>query len=110
VRPQTLEDREDERGGLAGPGLGGAQQVAPGKDDGDGLRLDGGGFGIALFRDGAEQLGQKPETFESLADGCLLNDRPGGATGASDRFRQTNLASLGIRALRLAVGPEALTG
>jgi hypothetical protein len=25
-----------------------------------------------LFRDGAEQLGQKPETFESLADGYLL--------------------------------------
>jgi hypothetical protein len=79
---EALQQGQGEPRGLAGAGLGGAEQVASRENDGDGLRLDRGGFGIALFRDGAEQLGQKPETFESLADGDLLNDRPGRATGA----------------------------
>ena len=78
-RGEALEQRQREAGGLAGARLGGAEQVAAGKHHGNGLLLDGGGFGVTLFRDGAEELGQKPETFESLADGCLLKNRPGEA-------------------------------
>ena len=63
-RRQALHERQHEAGGLAGPGLGGAEEVATRKDDGDGLRLDGGGFCVALLRDGTKQLGQEPEAFE----------------------------------------------
>jgi hypothetical protein len=59
-----VQDRQAEAGGLAGARLGGAQQVSPGEDDGDGLRLDGGGLRVALLRDGAKQLGDQPEAFE----------------------------------------------
>ena len=90
-RGEALQQGQGEAGRLAGARLGGAEQVAPGKDDGNGLRLDGGGFGVALFRDGAEQLGQKPETFESLADGYLLNDRPGRALTPSTGSGRQNL-------------------
>jgi hypothetical protein len=54
---QPLQQRQREAGGLAGAGLRGAQQVASRKNDRDGLRLDGGGGGVALARDSAEQLG-----------------------------------------------------
>jgi len=58
---QYLKQRQRESGGLAGAGLRGAEQVFAGKYDGDGLRLDGGGRGIALVRDSAEQLGLEAE-------------------------------------------------
>jgi len=74
-----------------------AQQVAAREDHGDRLRLDGGGFGIALLRDGAKQLGDEPEAFEGRAYDSLLINRP-----AKDflrhRFRQTNDCCWGIRA------------
>jgi len=44
--------------------LRGAEQVATCEYDGDGLRLDGGGLGVALLGDGAEQLGQEAEILE----------------------------------------------
>jgi hypothetical protein len=72
VLPQEVEDRQGEGGGLAGPGLGGGEQVASGKDDGNGLRLDGGGFGVALLRDCAKQLGREPEAFKRRTDNDLL--------------------------------------
>jgi len=58
---QDLQKGEGEAGGLAGAGLGGAQEVLASENDGYGLRLDGGGRGVALFRDCAEQLGLEPE-------------------------------------------------
>ena len=58
---EDLKQGEGEAGGLAGAGLGGAQKVLAGEYDGDGLRLDGGGRGVALVRDCAEQLGLEPE-------------------------------------------------
>jgi hypothetical protein len=58
---QYLKERQRESGSLAGAGLGGAQQVFAGEDYGDGLRLDGGGGGVALLGDSAEQLGLEPE-------------------------------------------------
>ena len=75
-RREALQQRQGEARGLAGAGLRGSQQVAPGKDDGDGLRLDGGGFCVTLFRDGTEQLGHEPEAFERRADDDLLKNRP----------------------------------
>jgi hypothetical protein len=63
-RREPLQQGQREPGGLAGAGLRRAEEVASGKDDGNGLRLDGGGFGVALLRDGTKQLGQQPEAFE----------------------------------------------
>jgi hypothetical protein len=56
--------------------LRGSEQVASGEDDGDGLRLDGGGFGVAMLRDSAKQLGQQPEAFEGRAYDISPEDRP----------------------------------
>jgi len=61
LRGEPLQDGQGEARRLAGAGLGGAQKVAPGKDDGDGLRLDGGGFGVTLLGNSAEQLGRQAE-------------------------------------------------
>jgi len=63
-RAEALQDRQREAGGLAGAGLRGAEQVAPGEYDRDGLRLDGGGDRIALIGDSTEQLGLKAECCE----------------------------------------------
>ena len=41
-----------------------AMQVAAGEDQRDGFGLDGGGHGVALFGDRAEELGRQPETIE----------------------------------------------
>jgi hypothetical protein len=59
VLRKKLEDRQREAGGLAGAGLRGAKKVAAGKNDGDGLRLDRGGNGVALLADSAKQLGRQ---------------------------------------------------
>jgi hypothetical protein len=56
-RRQILDQRQREAGGLAGAGLGGAEKVAAGQDDRDGLLLDGGRDGVSLVRDCADELG-----------------------------------------------------
>ena len=61
LRAQDLEEGKREAGRLAGAGLGRAQEVLAGEYNGNGLRLDGGGRGIALFRDCAEELRLQPE-------------------------------------------------
>ena len=58
---QDLKQRQREASSLAGAGLRGAEQILAGEDYGDGLRLDGGGRGVALVRDSAEQLGLEAE-------------------------------------------------
>jgi len=58
---QYLQQGQREAGRLAGAGLCGAEQIFAGENDGDGLRLDGGGRGVALVRDSAEQLGLEAE-------------------------------------------------
>jgi hypothetical protein len=45
---ESLQQRQGEAGGLAGAGLGGAEQIAAGEDDRNRLRLDGSGNGVAL--------------------------------------------------------------
>jgi hypothetical protein len=67
MRRKALQQGKGESGGLAGAGLRGAEKVASREDDGDGLRLDGGGFRVAFLRDGAKKLGQQPEAFEGRA-------------------------------------------
>ena len=61
---QALEHRQHEGGRLAGPGLGAGEDVATGEDERDRLRLDGGGFRVALLGDGTEELGRQPEGIE----------------------------------------------
>ena len=50
----ALHERERERGGLAGAGLGGGDDVAPCEDERDRLALDGCRFGVAHLFDGSE--------------------------------------------------------
>jgi hypothetical protein len=59
-----LQQGQGKAGGLAGPGLGAGENVAAGEDEGNGLCLDRGSFGIALLGDSAEQLGGQAETLE----------------------------------------------
>jgi hypothetical protein len=61
---ETLEHRQDEGGGLAGPGLGAGEDITPGENERDGLRLDRGRFRVALVGHGAKELGRQPETIE----------------------------------------------
>jgi len=61
LRRKELQERQREASSLAGAGLSGAQQVFAGQYNGDGLRLDRRGYGVALVRDCAEQLGLEPE-------------------------------------------------
>jgi hypothetical protein len=63
-RGEELQHRQREAGGLAGAGLRRTKQIFACEYYGDGLRLDGGGLGVALLGDCAEQLGQKPEILE----------------------------------------------
>jgi hypothetical protein len=87
---KALKDRQGEPGGLPGAGLGGAEEVTAGQDDGDGLGLDRGGPGIALLGYGARERGRKPEAFERGAN----DESPGVGLekgGPFDRFRLTLL-------------------
>ena len=49
VLQQAVQDRQRERRGLAGAGLGDADDVAAGKGERDGLGLDRGGSDVVLF-------------------------------------------------------------
>jgi hypothetical protein len=55
---QDLQQGQREAGGLTGAGLRGAQKIASREYDRDGLNLNGGGLGIALLCDSAQQLGR----------------------------------------------------
>ena len=68
ARREALKDRQHEGGRLAGAGLGAGEQVAPVEDERDRLALDGGGFGVSLARDSAEQVGLEPEGREGQGE------------------------------------------
>ena len=55
-----LEHGQDERGRLAGAGLGAGEQVTPGEHERNRLALDGSGIGVALRLDGASSSGRSP--------------------------------------------------
>jgi len=59
-----LQYRQRESGRLAGAGLRCAEEIFACEDYGNGLRLDGGGLGVTLLGDCAEQLGCEPEILE----------------------------------------------
>ncbi len=61
---QAVQQRQHEAGGLAGAGLGAAHDVAAREDGGDGLRLDGGGRGVAGFVHGTQQRLGEAEGIE----------------------------------------------
>ena len=61
---EQLEHRQDERGCLAGAGLGAGEQVAAGEDERDRLALDRRGLGVALVGYGVKELGREPELRE----------------------------------------------
>ena len=53
VGGEPVEDRQRERGGLAGAGLRDADEVAACEDQRDGVGLDRGGGGVLLLSEGA---------------------------------------------------------
>ena len=61
LRAEPLQDRQQERGGLAGAGLGRSDDVAARQGEGDGFLLNGGGALVSFFEYGAHQLGHEPE-------------------------------------------------
>jgi hypothetical protein len=54
---EQLQYRQREGCRLAGAGLGRAEEIPACEYYGNGLRLDGGGLGVTLLGDCAEQLG-----------------------------------------------------
>ena len=57
VELEPFEDRQHECRGLAGAGLGGREEIAPFEDEGDRLGLDRRRGGVALLRDGSQEVG-----------------------------------------------------
>jgi len=65
---EQLQHRQREPGGLAGAGLRRREQVPARENDRNALRLDGGGLGVALLGDRAEQLGREAEILKRRFD------------------------------------------
>jgi hypothetical protein len=61
---EQLQHRQSKPRGLAGAGLRRAEKIFACEHYGDGLRLDGGGLGVALLGNRFEQLGRKTEILE----------------------------------------------
>ena len=95
VGPQAVEDGQREGRRLAGPGLGGGEDVAAGEDEGDGGCLDRRRGGVALFGDGLQQIGRQAERIEGQAwCSCMGPGHRGGRAPGSATARRT------------AVGPQ----
>ena len=75
VGGQAMEDGQGEGGGLAGSGLGDAQQILAGHHAGNGLGLDRGGGLVALVGKGLEQALVEAEVGE-LSQDLYLSDTP----------------------------------
>ena len=61
---QLLHHRQQERGRLAGAGLGGGDEVAAGLDRRNRLGLDGGGSVITEFEDVTQEGGRQTELLK----------------------------------------------
>jgi hypothetical protein len=69
VGGQALQQRQQERGRLAGAGLGDAEQILAGEQRGDGLRLDGGGHGVLRRGQGTTDRLDKVEPVKTIQEG-----------------------------------------
>ena len=69
-----MQDRQGKGGGLAGAGLGDAQQVAAGHHARNGLRLDRGGVRVAFVSEGLEQ-GLGEAKVGKLSQNGYLSDK-----------------------------------
>jgi hypothetical protein len=78
LRAQELKQRQGEAGGLTRAGLCRAEQVLACEHDGNGLRLDGGGLGIALFGYSTKQLGLEAKGIKRRRNDFLLHMAWGG--------------------------------
>ena len=77
VLGQAVQDRQGEGGGLAGAGLGDAQQVLAGHDVGDGFLLDRRGLGIAGRGQSLEKGLVQAHGFEGDAHSNVFRVRQG---------------------------------
>src|ERR1043166_6234988 len=75
---KPLPDREHEGSGFAGTSLRGGEQVAALQHDGDRLRLDRRGGGVAFVRDGTQQAVGEAEILERHRN--MLLNAPGPAS------------------------------
>ena len=96
---QPLQDRQGERGGLAGAGLGDAENVASGKNDGYGLGLNGGRRVIA----GALQ---RPQDGRGEAEVGELRQLPDLSCGRAREAEPTSCRCSGPRCGQLLKTPR----
>jgi hypothetical protein len=71
IRQQVIENGEGEGGGLAGAGLGDADEIAAGQDERNSLRLNRGRLGVAEFAQGMEKGRGEAESGEILQSGIF---------------------------------------
>jgi hypothetical protein len=88
---QELKQRQGKPGRLAGARLRGGQQILAGENDGNGLRLDGGGGGVTLLGDSTEQLGRQAKGIERRSNGISPERSAWEGLKTSNRFRQKRL-------------------
>ncbi|MFO0637363.1 MAG: hypothetical protein U0168_31445 [Nannocystaceae bacterium] len=81
ARVDALQDRQGERGGLAGAGLGAADDVAAREHGADGLLLDRRGLAVACLLHGAEDRGLEAQLVEGHGGGLYS---PGCARARAD--------------------------
>ena len=96
---EALQQRQREAGGLARAGLCGGEQVATGQHHGNGLRLDGRGFGVTGIDDCAQQFGEQVQfgkavgrcrsSGSDMGGGCLDGSGSVGNRGSRARGNRT---------------------
>ncbi len=103
VQGQVLQDGQDEGRGLAGAGLGAAEQVAAVEQVGDGLDLDGGGDSVALL--GHCPLELRQQQRKSTGGRCLPDVSSGGTfrvpAAGSFRAPSSGILKAGMTDVRL---------
>ncbi len=72
VFQQAMQDRKCERRGLAGAGLGDANDIAAGEGDGNGLGLDGGGRDVVFVFEGTREWIGEAEILKGGQKGIFL--------------------------------------
>jgi hypothetical protein len=84
---EPMQDRQGEGGGLAGPGLGDADDIAALEDEGDGLCLDRGGGDVALLHKSASNRFGEAETIKRVQ--CVTFQLANEPQAVHDRRRKS---------------------